>query len=193
MSRLARDITGAALLALLVLLVLQTTVQRFQVEGSSMSPTLEGRQYLVVDQASCFKIDNERPSRIVPFWKTSDTEPEFAFDPLARGEVIVFNYPLDPKKDLVKRVLGLPGEAVEVRGGTVYVDGEALSEPYLARRDNSDASEVTLGDKEYFVIGDNRRNSNDSRAWGPVPEDNIIGRLWLIYWPWDDVHFVDPS
>ena len=183
MSRLAREITEAVLLALLVLLVLQTTVRNFKVEGSSMSPTLEGGQYLVVDQASFFKIDNERLSRIVPFWKTSETEPEFAFDPPARGEVIVFNYPLDPKKDFVKRVVGLPGETVEVRDGTVYVNGEALSEPYLSRRDDSDAREVTLGDKDYYVIGDNRRNSNDSRAWGPVLEDHIVGKVWLIYWP----------
>ena len=193
MSRLAREITEAVLLALLVLLVLQTTVRNFKVEGSSMSPTLEGGQYLVVDQASFFKIDNERLSRIVPFWKTSETEPEFAFDPPARGEVIVFNYPLDPKKDFVKRVVGLPGETVEVRDGTVYVNGEALSEPYLSRRDDSDAREVTLGDKDYYVIGDNRRNSNDSRAWGPVLEDHIVGKVWLIYWPWDDVHFLDSS
>ena len=191
MSRLAREITEAVLLALVVLLVLQTTVRNFKVEGSSMSPTLEGGQYLVVDQASFFKIDNQRLSRIVPFWKAPEPEPEFAFDPPARGEVIVFNYPLDPKKDFVKRVVGLPGETVEVRDGTVYVNDEALSEPYLAGRDNSEAHEVTLGEKEYYVIGDNRRNSNDSRSWGPVPEDNIVGRVWLIYWPWDDVHFVD--
>ena len=191
MSRLAREITEAVLLALVVLLVLQTTVRNFKVEGSSMSPTLEGGQYLVVDQASFFKIDRERLSRIVPFWKSSNTEPEYAFDPPNRGEVIVFNFPLEPDKDFVKRVVGLPGETVEVIQGTVYVDGQALLEPYLSRRDNSSARTVTLDDGEYYVVGDNRRNSNDSRAWGPVPEDNIVGRVWLVYWPWSDIHFVD--
>ena len=191
MPRLAREITEAVLIALVVLLVLQTTVRNFKVEGSSMVPTLQGGQYLVVDQASFFKFDKERLSRVVPFWKASDAEPQFAFDPPNRGEVIVFNYPLDPRKDFVKRVVGLPGETVEVRGGIVLVDGEALPEPYLQRKDSSDASLLTLGEKEYYVIGDNRRNSNDSRSWGAVPEDNIVGRVWLVYWPWDDIHFVD--
>ena len=191
MPRLAREITEAVLIALVVLLVLQTTVRNFKVEGSSMVPTLDGGQYLVVDQASFFKFDKERLSRAVPFWKASESEPQFAFDPPTRGEVIVFNYPLDPRKDFVKRVVGLPGETVEVRGGIVLVDGEALPEPYLQRKDSSDAPPLTLGEKEYYVIGDNRRNSNDSRSWGAVPEDNIVGRVWLVYWPWDDVHFVD--
>ena len=191
MPRLAREITEAVLIALVVLLVLQTTVRNFKVEGSSMVPTLDGGQYLVVDQASFFKFDKERLSRAVPFWKASESEPQFAFDPPMRGEVIVFNYPLDPRKDFVKRVVGLPGETVEVRGGIVLVDGEALPEPYLQRKDSSDAPPLTLGEKEYYVIGDNRRNSNDSRSWGAVPEDNIVGRVWLVYWPWDDIHFVD--
>ena len=191
MPRLAREITEAVLIALVVLVVLQTTVRNFKVEGSSMVPTLEGGQYLVVDQASFFKFDEERLSRALPFWKASEAEPQFAFDPPMRGEVIVFNYPLDPRKDFVKRVVGLPGETVEVRGGIVLVDGEALPEPYLQRKDSSGAPPLTLGKKEYYVIGDNRRNSNDSRSWGAVPEDNIVGRVWLVYWPWDDIHFVD--
>ena len=191
MPRLAREITEAVLIALVVLVVLQTTVRNFKVEGSSMVPTLQGGQYLVVDQASFFKFDKERLSRTVPFWKASEAEPQFAFDPPNRGEVIVFNYPLDLRKDFVKRVVGLPGETVEVRGGIVLVDGEALPEPYLQRKDSSDAPLLTLGEKEYYVIGDNRRNSNDSRSWGAVPEDNIVGRVWLVYWPWDDIHFMD--
>ncbi len=191
MPRLAREITEAVLIALVVLVVLQTTVRNFKVEGSSMAPTLAGGQYLVVDQASFFKFDRERMSRALPFWKVSDAEPEFAFAPPNRGEVIVFNYPLDTSKDFVKRVVGLPGETVEVRNGTVYIDGEMLPEPYLQRRDTGSARPLVLNEKEYYVIGDNRRNSNDSRAWGAVPEDNIVGRVWLVYWPWDDIHFMD--
>jgi signal peptidase I len=178
------------LLALVALLVLQGTVRNFKVEGSSMSPTLQGGQYLVVDQVSYFKLDVERLARIVPFWDASGTDPKFAFDPPTRGEIIVFRYPEDPAKDFVKRVVGLPGETVAVRSGTVYIDGEALREPYLQRSDRSSARELTLGAKEYYVIGDNRRNSNDSRSWGVVPEDNIVGRVFLVYWPWEDVHIV---
>ena len=190
MPRLAREILEAVLLALVVLIVLQATVRNFKVEGSSMAPTLESGQFLVVDQASFLKFDRERLSRVVPFWKVDDAEPEFVFTPPDRGEIIVFRYPRDTTKDFVKRVLGLPGETVEVRSGTVYVNGEAIREQYLRRLDGSSVPPLILGEKEYYVIGDNRRNSNDSRAWGAVPEENIVGRVWLVYWPWDDLHFV---
>ena len=190
MPRLAREILEAVLLALLALVILQGTVRNFKVEGSSMAPTLEGGQYLVVDQVSYFKLDLPRLSRIVPFWQAAEADPKYAFDPPLRGEIIVFRYPADPSKDFVKRVVGLPGETVEVRAGTVFIDGEALREPYLQRRDRSSAGPQTLGPKEYYVIGDNRRNSNDSRAWGIVPEENILGKVWLVYWPWDDIHIV---
>ena len=92
----------------------------------------------------------------------------------------------------MKRVVGLPGETVEVRSGSVYIDGALLMEPYLERTDRSSARRLTLDEKEYYVIGDNRRISNDSRAWGVVPEANIVGRVWLVYWPWEDVHIVSP-
>ena len=190
MPRLAREILEAVLLALVVLIVFQATVRNFKVEGSSMAPTLESGHFLVVDQASFLKFDRERLSRVVPFWKVDEAEPEFVFTPPDRGEIIVFQYPRDTTKDFVKRVLGLPGETVEVRSGTVYVNGEAIREPYLRRRDGSSVAPLTLGEKEYYVIGDNRRNSNDSRAWGAVPEENIVGRVWLVYWPWDDIRFV---
>ena len=191
MPRLAREILEAVLLALIALVVLQGTVRNFKVEGSSMAPTLEGGQYLVVDQVSYFQVDVERLSRIVPFWDAPGTEPKFAFDPPTRGEIIVFRYPEDPSKDFVKRVVGLPGEKVEVRSGIVHINDIAMREPYLQRTDRSSARAITLGDKEYYVIGDNRRNSNDSRAWGVVPEANIVGKVWLVYWPWEDVHIVD--
>ena len=178
------------MLALLALIVLQGTVRNFKVEGSSMAPTLEGGQYLVVDHVSYQKLDVERLSRIVPFWSADGADPKFAFDPPARGEVIVFRYPQDPSKDFVKRVIGLPGETVQVRSGKVYINGENLSEPYLRRLDESNARRLELGEKEYYVIGDNRRNSNDSRAWGVVPEANIVGKVWLVYWPWEDIHLL---
>ena len=192
MPRLAREIMEAVLLALIALVVLQGTVRNFKVEGSSMSPTMEGGQYLVVDQVSYFKLDLERLSRIVPFWDATGSDAKFAFDPPARGEIIVFQYPEDATKDFVKRVVGLPGETVEVRSGSVYIDGALLMEPYLERTDQSSARGLTLDEKEYYVIGDNRRISNDSRAWGVVPEANIVGRVWLVYWPWEDVHIVSP-
>ena len=172
-------------------MALQVSLRNFQIEGSSMSPTLNDGQFLVVDKVSFLTIDRERLSRAVPFWQAEKSRPAYPFSTPGRGDIVVFSYPRDPTKDFVKRVIGLPGETVEVRSGTVYVDGVALEEPYLWRPGDSDVQPVTLRDDEYYVIGDNRRNSNDSRVWGPVPEENILGRVWLVYWPWEDFHVVD--
>jgi signal peptidase I len=188
MSSVVREFLEAILLALLVFLVIQTSIQNFRVEGSSMHPTLEGGQYLLINKLVYFRIDQERLSRIIPFWKVAESTENFAVHPPQRGEVIVFAFPRDPTRDFVKRVIGVPGDRVEIREGTVFVNGEALDEPYITDHDSSDMREMTLQDKQYFVLGDNRRGSNDSRNWGPVPEENILGKVWIIYWPlsnWD--------
>ncbi len=99
------------------------------------------------------------------------------------GDVIVFRYPLDPQRDFVKRVIGVPGDTVEIRRGVVYVNGKALDEPYVTAPSIDTMAQRTVGPDEYFVLGDNRRASNDSRDWGPVPLKNIIGKVWMTYWP----------
>ncbi len=187
MSAVAREFLEAVLLALVVFLFIQTSVQNFKVEGSSMRPTLEGGQYLLVNKLVYFKIDQERLSRIIPFWKVDTSRESFALHPPERGEVIVFRFP-DPnpenrRRDFVKRVIGVPGDRVEIREGTVYLNGDPLAEPYITVQDNTTIRERRMGDKEYFVLGDNRRGSNDSRTWGPVPEENILGKVWVVYWP----------
>ena len=188
MSTIIREFLEAVLLALVVFLFIQTSVQNFRVEGSSMHPTLEGGQYLLVNKLVYLKIDQERLSRIIPFWNVDSPEQHFAVHPPQRGDVIVFHFPRDPSRDFVKRVIGVPGDVVTMQDGFVRVNGKTLEEPYLTVRDTSDMGEKELGEKEYFVLGDNRRGSNDSRNWGPVPEENILGKVWLVYWPlsnWD--------
>ena len=187
LSRIAREIVEAVLLALVVLLLLQTTVRNFKVSGSSMYPTLEDGQYLVVNRLVYLPVDMERLSKIVPFWNVSAPEERFAVHPPRRGEIIVFHFPNNPAQDFVKRVVGLPGETVEVRQGAVYVDGRIIPEPYLDTGDRSNARPLSLGPEEYYVLGDNRRNSRDSRSWGAVPEDLILGKVWLIYWPFSAI------
>jgi len=186
-SGLVREIVEAILLALVVFVVIQTSVQNFRVEGSSMQPTLEGGEYLLVNKLVYFKLDRERLARVIPFWKaeTSDEslDESFAVHPPKSGEVIVFHYPGDTRRDFVKRVIGVPGDRVEIRRGTVYLNGESLDEPYITVQDTSDMNQLVLKDKEYFVLGDNRRGSNDSRSWGPVPEELILGKAWIVYWP----------
>jgi signal peptidase I len=109
-----------------------------------------------------------------------------------RGEIMAFWSPENPDLRLVKRVIGLPGETVEVRHRDVYINGRKLTEPYavhtdrieFARRDNY--GPVTLGPDQFFMMGDNRDNSNDSRFWGPAPRQNFIGRPLFVYWSYDD-------
>ena len=192
MPRIARELTEALVLALIVFLVLQGSITNFKVDGSSMRPTVEDGQYLLVNRLVYFKIDTGRIARMIPFWNVDEPEGHFAVHPPERGEVIVFRFPGDPTKDFVKRVIGLPGEVVEIRSGTVYVDGVPLEEPYLTKRDSSYESPLSLKEKEYYVLGDNRPNSRDSRHWGPVPQENVLGKVWLVYWPFSQVQLLNP-
>ena len=193
MSRVAREIVEAIVLALVVFLVIQTGVRNFKVEGSSMLPTLEGGQYLLVNKLVYFRLDTVRLSRVVPFWKVAESNEWFALRPPQRGEVIVFHYPRDPTKDFVKRVIGLPGERIKVESGEVFIDGVQLEEPYLASRDTSRARELALRETEYYVMGDNRRGSNDSRNWGPVDVELVLGKVWFVYWPFSEVQIIGGS
>ncbi len=183
MTRVGRDIIEAIVLAAVVFLLLQTTVRNFKVDGSSMDPTLEHGQYLLVNRLLYLQIDLERLSNIVPFWQAKEQSSRFAIRAPKRGEIIVFQFPRDPTKDFVKRVVGLPGEVIEMRDGRVFVDGNLLEEPYLASKDSTDRVWDRLGEGEYIVLGDNRSQSNDSRNWGPVPEANLRGKVWMVYWP----------
>ena len=192
MSRIARELTEAVVLALIVFLVIQGSIRNFRVDGSSMRPTLEGGQYLLVNKLVYFKIDTGRISRMIPFWNVDEPKAHFAIHSPERGEVIVFRFPGDPSKDFVKRVIGLPGEEVELRKGTVYIDGVVLEQPYLTERDTSTAEAKVMGEKEYFVMGDNRRSSRDSRDWGGVPEENVRGKVWVVYWPFSQVQLLNP-
>lgn len=106
----------------------------------------------------------------------------YKFDDPQQGDVIVFRFPKDPSRLFAKRIIGLPGDTVAISDGTVFVNRKPLEEPYLAVRDSSDMALRHLGEREYFVLGDNRRGSNDSRNWGPVPEENIVGKMWITYY-----------
>ena len=183
MSGVAREFLESIVLALVVFLVIQTSVQNFKVDGPSMNPTLEHGQFLLVNKVVYFKIDQERLSRITPFWRVDHSLESFAVHPPERGEVIVFHYPEDPRRDFVKRVIGVPGDRISIKEGTVRINGSAISEPYIVAHDTSNMSERKMGRKEYFVLGDNRPGSTDSRRGWNVPEENILGKVWIVYWP----------
>ena len=163
-------LTFAVISLVIVIPVRMFIAQPFIVSGESMYPTFDTGQYLIVDQIS------------------------YRFNDPQRGDVIIFNYPKNPSKFFIKRVIGLPNETITIDGTTVYItkeDGEqvALKEPYIAMQKESDV-ETTLDDDEYFVMGDNRLASLDSRVWGPLEKDYIIGKAYLRLLPFNKISFL---
>jgi signal peptidase I len=153
-----REIVETVVLALVVFLVLNVTTARFRVQGLSMEPTLHDGQYLLISRVS--------------YW----------FNAPQRGDIVVFRPSTQPEDDFIKRILGLPGENVRIEAGQISIDGVPLEEPYVVDR-GPYSGDWTLGEGEYFVMGDNRVNSNDSRSWGPLPDANMVGKAWVSYWP----------
>ncbi len=171
MRSVLREIIETVLLALVVYLALQFSVQPYRVEGSSMLPTLSEGEYLLVNKMVYWQ---------VPVLGGGD---DYLVHPPARGEVVIFRFPDDPTRSFVKRIVGVPGDTVEIARGVVLIDGQILIEPYLVRPDSSSMEPVVVPEGSYFVLGDNRGASDDSRSWGVVPAENVIGRAWFSYWP----------
>ncbi len=188
MRETLREALQTTLLALIVFAGLQATIQNYRVEGSSMEPTLKSNEYLLVNKLVFYRLDMARLARYLPFIKAGPGDEAYVFRSPQRGDVVVFHFPGDPSRDFVKRVVGLPGDTVEIRRGTVYVNGTPLEEPYAQASPRSAMSATKLGPRQYFVLGDNRPNSNDSKDWGPVPEENIVGSVWVTYWPMSQMH-----
>lgn len=188
--RLTRELVETAIFALLMFLAVRMVVQNFRVEGMSMDPTYRTGQYLLVNKALYGRLDLKAISGVVPFWE-SDDRGRYLFHAPRRGEVVVFEPPIPNRgdRDFIKRVIGVPGDRIELREEQVYVNGEPLAEPYLNGGRTTcfgQYCDVTLPPDHYFVMGDNRNNSSDSRFWGPVPGDKIIGKALLIYLPFGD-------
>ena len=174
------------LIALILFIAVEASIQNFRVEGSSMDPTLESGQYLIVNKIiyASFELNDVAP--YVPFVHENDGPAErtlFAFHSPVRGEVVIFHYPQNPERDFVKRVIGIPGDTIEIRRGDVYRNGDLLEEDYVTHDSARSYDPVTVSAGHYYVLGDNRRASNDSRDWGLVPADYIVGRAMFGYWP----------
>jgi len=148
-----------------------------------MQPTLTEGQYLLVNKIVYLRIAKESLANLLPWVDGEDDQSLFAFHQPKQGEVIIFHFPKDPSRDFVKRVIGVPGDVIEIEQGEVSVNGIALDEPYITHPDNRTIGRVEVPDDSFYVLGDNRRASNDSRDWGFVPAENVIGRAWVSYWP----------
>ena len=171
-SEINRDFLRFALIAVLILLPIRLFISHpFIVHGASMDPTFFSGQYLIVDELSFYTRDPER------------------------GEVVIFKYPEKPSKYYIKRVIGLPGETISGQGAMITItnpahpQGFVLEESYLTHNAPSNFTR-TLGTGEYFVMGDNRPASSDSRSWGAVPRANMVGRAFLRLFPFNRMSYL---
>jgi len=161
-----KDVLETLVLAVLLFLAINAVSARIRVDGSSMVPTLNDGQFVMVN-------------RLV--YKYSDPD---------HGDVVVFHYPRDPDQEYIKRIIGLPGDTVTITNGHVYINGQELDEPYIAASTRATGEWQVPGD-HLFVLGDNRNNSQDSRNFGFVSMDNIIGKAIFIYWPPDNWSLIE--
>lgn len=162
-GRFFLDIIETLILAVVLFFGINAVSARVRVDGFSMRPTLDDGEFVLVSKLN-YKLSN-----------------------VQRGDIIVFHYPMDPEQELIKRVIGLPGDRIEVNEGIVYVNGQALEEPYIAAPP-AYSSQWNVPEDRLFVLGDNRNDSSDSHSWGFLPFENVVGKAVLIYWPppmWD--------
>nr|BBH93949.1 signal peptidase I [Thermogemmatispora argillosa] len=160
-AHLARDILEVIALALILFLATRLAIQNYHVENVSMQPTLVDGENVIVNKLA------------------------YLFHPPERGDVIVFHWPLDTRQDFIKRIIGIPGDVIRTDSTHVWVNGVLLNEPYIKAPYNAIANVWKLGKDQYFVMGDNRPDSDDSRNWGVVPRNYIVGKAIAVYWPID--------
>jgi signal peptidase I len=194
-----REMAETVLLALLIFLSVRASFQNFRVEGASMYPSLDDGEYLIVNKLSYATLDMS-VFNFLPFYEASDDPVTHLWGKPQRGDVIVFRAPTSPNRDFIKRIIGVPGDTIEItEQNEVILNGEILDEPYIQGVTACDARnavcEFTIpeeGSQEafaecqsdacYFVMGDNRQNSSDSRQNWLVPEENIVGKALVTYW-----------
>ena len=158
-----------------------------------MVPTLVDGQHLIANKFLYVRVNLDSLKRVNPSGRSpNDSSAFFAFHPPEYGDVIITVFPKDPSRDVVKRVIGLPGDVIEIDSGQVTRNGGRLDEPYVAHRDTCTFEAVVVPDNSCYILGDNRPVSSDSRHWGFVSDEHIIGRVWLSYWPSDRLEFIHP-
>lgn len=154
-------------LALLLFLLINFLSARIRVDGNSMEPTFHDGDYVIVNKLA------------------------YRMGEIERGDVVVFPFPLNREEDFIKRVIGLPGDRVSILDGTVYLNGAPIVEEYLSEQPQGDMAEIIVPQGYVFVLGDNRNDSSDSRVWGPLNIEDILGRAVFRYWPFADIGAVE--
>lgn len=162
------DLAQTLALAIILYFLIDSVVARVRVENISMEPTLYQGEFILVNKLA------------------------YRLGEIQRGDIIVFHFPQNPTNDYIKRVVGVPGDRIQISGGKVYINDQAAIEPYIASPPNYSGS-WEVPEDQVFVLGDNRNASSDSHSWGFVPKENIIGRALLIYWPLDKFKFLNEA
>lgn len=166
---MARELIETVVLSLIIFLLIRQVIQNYRIEKHSMEPNFYQGQFVLVNKLA------------------------YRFGQPERGDVIVFHNPNNTSEDYIKRIIGLPGDTVDIRNGTVFVNGEPLVEdfPHYPIAATENMAPVTVSDNYLFVMGDNRPNSSDSRAIGPISQDLAVGKAWLRIWPLDQFGIVE--
>jgi signal peptidase I len=153
---LLETVISAGIIAFIIITFIgQVTVVR----GASMEPTLHDNERLIANKIS------------------------YRFETPERSEIIIFRPPLGIKRNYIKRIIGIPGDKIEIAKGEIYLNDKKLEEPYVKNRSYENMPPTIVPDNSFFVLGDNRPNSSDSRYWGFVPRKNVVGRAWVVFWP----------
>ncbi|CAN5669662.1 signal peptidase I [soil metagenome] len=194
---LFREILETVLIALIIFVAVRSLVLNFRVEGQSMMPNLTNGEMLIVNRNAYESFDLYRLVDWIPGIEHAEAREVTPFSDPQRGDIIVFDPPVSSQKPYIKRIIGLPGETVEVRDGFVYIDGDRLDEPYIeggiTNCNQRDCEPVLVEEGQVFVMGDNRQNSSDSRVFGPVEVDSVQGKAWIVYWPISEFGPVDSA
>lgn len=156
---MVREVVETVGLAVIIFLIIRVGIQNYRIEGASMEPNFHDGEYLIVNKLA---------------YRLGEYE---------RGDVIVFKYPNDPSKDYIKRVIGLPGDTVEIRAGELYVNGVLIQEPYPHLPNVRDEPPTVVDAGHLYVMGDNRPASSDTRSWGQLGQEFVIGQAWLAIYP----------
>lgn len=166
--RILLDLLETVIISVVLFLGINAISERIRVESISMQPNLFAGDFVIVNKLA------------------------YKYGEPQRGDIIVFLYPPDPEQvPYIKRIVGLPGDQIHIEDGDLYVNGKQFTEPYIDVRTNR-GGDWSVPDDSFFVLGDNRNNSSDSRGWGMVPQENVIGKAVAIYWPpenWKVLHF----
>lgn len=195
-----REVLETVLLTILIFFMVKGLIANFRILGSSMEPNFHTGQLVLVNKAAYFHFDINAWVRLIPGVKAEGQNVVWMFGGPKRGDVIIFEPPDSHDEDYIKRVIGLPGERVEVRDGKVYINGTPIDEPYIKDAPISPYNASVVPPNHLFVMGDNRNGSRDSRSFGMLPIDLIVGKAMLVYFPFDkdwggvpEVHYAPTS